>query len=112
MIISDLNYLEAVSQETEVIGGSYYYTPGYNFYKNVSANVSTNTTFNSNTNINDVFNKNANINVRSNVTGNSSTFALDNEAQGYNSNTQGALNQLAVAGQYSGQNGVFVAAAN
>jgi hypothetical protein len=110
MIISDLNYLEA-TEGSAVVGGSFY-SPGFNFNKNVNAYVNTNTNFNSNTNVNDYFNKYANIYVNSNVTGNSSTFAFDNEAQGYDTNTQGALNQLAVAGQYSGQNGVFVAAAN
>lgn len=108
MIISDLNYLEAVSQETEVIGG----TSRFDFYKNVNANVNTNTNFKANTYVTDYFDKYANINVKSNVKGNSSTFAFDNEAEGYNSNTQGVLNQLTVAGNYSGQNGTFVSAAN
>jgi hypothetical protein len=111
MIISDLNYLEAVSQETEVVGGSYY-SPGFNFYKNVSAYVNTNTNFNSNSYVNDYFNKYANINVNSNVNGNSSTIAFDNEAQGPDTNTQAVLNQLTVAGQYSGQNGTLVSASN
>lgn len=108
MIISDLNYLEAVSQETEVVGGS----SSFDFYKNVNAYVNTNTNFNSNSSVNDYFNKYANIYVNSNVKGNSSTFAFDNEAQGSDTNTQGVLNQLTVAGRYSGQNGTFVSAAN
>lgn len=108
MIISDLNYLEAVSQETEVIGGSSY----FDFYKNVNANVNTKTNFNSNSYVTDYFDKKANIDVNSKVKGNSSTFAFDNEAQGYDTNTQGTLNQLTVAKNYSGQNGIFVSASN
>jgi len=108
MIISDLNYLEAVSQETELIGGSSY----FDFYKNVNANVNTSTNFNSSTYVSDYFNKYANIKVDSQVKGNSSTFAFDNEAKGYNTNTQGVLNQLTVGDYYSGQNGTFVSASN
>lgn len=112
MIISDLNYLEITSEE--VVGGQFFPFPPnrLDFDKKLNSTVNTNTNFTSNTNVNDVFNKTANINVRSNVTGNSSTFAFDNEAIGFNSNTQGALNQIAIAGQGSSQNGTFVAAAN
>jgi len=109
MIISDLNYLEVATEE--VAGGSWY-TPGFNFNKNLNTNVNTRVNFAANSNVTSTFNKSAYINVYSNVKGNSSSLAFANEAAGPNSNTQGEFSQLAVAGQGSSQDGIFVAAAN
>lgn len=112
MIISDLNVLEVV-EAAEVVGGSFARpTPSLKFDKDIKANVNTNTNFTSTVNVKDFFLKAAYIDVDSKVKGNSSTFAFDNEAAGKDTNTQGTLNQLTIAGQYSGQNGVFVSAAN
>ncbi|BAZ05407.1 hypothetical protein NIES3974_20550 [Calothrix sp. NIES-3974] len=112
MIISDLSVLEVV-EAAEVLGGTFVRpTPGFRYDKNINANVNTTTSFTSNVNVQDVFKKDANIKVVSDVKGNSSTFAFDNEAAGKNTNTQGTLNQLTIAGEYSGQNGLFVSAAN
>jgi hypothetical protein len=107
MIIAELNYLEVVT-ETEVLGG----TGVWNFKKDLNSNVKTNLTFKSDTDIEDKFYKVAYIDIYSDVYGNSSSFAFDNEAQGYNSNTQGSFNQLSVEGVGSSQNGLFVSAAN
>lgn len=109
MIISDLNYLESVTSETEIFGGT---GKVFDFKKNIDSKVNSDTNFKANSDVNDIFNKKANIDVKSKVEGNSSTFAFDNEAVGYYSNTQGTFNQIAVAGEGSSQNGTFVAAAN
>lgn len=117
MIISDINYLETAN--SEVVGAGGYYDAYFN--KRLNSDIDTNLNFNARSDIWSKFNKDARINVNSHVTGNSSTFAFDNEAVGYGSNTQGELNQLAVAPSYgyysytpgiSSQNGLFVAAAN
>ncbi len=104
MIISDLNYLEAVTEE--ILGGNVV------FSKNLNSVVAATDTFNANTNVNDAFTKLANINVASNVKGNSSDFSFDNEALGKNSSTEGTLNQETIAGVGSSQTGTFVAASN
>jgi hypothetical protein len=106
MIISELNYLEVVT-EAEVVGGSV-----WNFKKNLESNVKTNVSFKSTSEVKDIFVKQAYIDVYSDVYGNSSSLSFDNEAQGYNSNTQGTFSQLTVAGQGSAQSGTFVSAAN
>ncbi|MBD2773639.1 hypothetical protein [Iningainema tapete] len=105
MIISDLNYLEAVTET--VVGGRH-----LNFDKNLLSNIKTNLDFDSNTNINEVVNKNANIRVNSNVVGNSATFAFDNEAIGPNSTAEGTLSQITIAGEGSSQSGTFISATN
>ena len=105
MIISDLNYLEAITEE--IVGGGY-----FTFDKQLSSTILSNQTFNSTTTVNDIFNKQANIAVTSNVTGNSSTLTYDNEAIGPNSNTQAVVNQETIAGGGSSQNGSFVSATN
>lgn len=105
MIISDLNYLEAVTES--VIGGN-----NVDFSKKLSSVVDTKLVFNSASKVDDVFNKKANIAVNSNVKGNSSDFTFDNEALGPNSSTEGTFNQEVIAGVGSSQNGSFVAAAN
>ena len=110
MIISDLNYLEAVSQEIEIVGGGY--LDSFKFKKDLDTKIKSDIDFNFDSNIKADFNKKANIKVDSNVKGNSSTFAFENEAVGKDSNTQGELNQIAVAGKGSSQSGLFVAAAN
>ncbi len=109
MIISDLTYMETASDE--VFGAGVY------FDKYINSNINTKLNFNANSDIKSRFDKKARIDVDSYVRGNSSTFAFDNEAAGFATNTQGELNQLAVAGSYystgvSSQNGLFVAAAN
>ncbi len=106
MIISDLNYLE-VATDVSVVGGTY----GLSFNKNLNSNTSSTVKFNNNTNVNVTFNKTANINVVSNVKGNSGSFAFDNEAIGYNSNTQTEFQQLVIAGKGSSQAGTVVAVA-
>jgi len=107
MIISDLTYMEAATDEVVGAGSSH-----FGFNKDIYQNIYTNLTFNAKSNIKSKFKKKARIDVKSRVKGNSSTFAFDNEAVGPNSNTQGELNQLAVAYGGSSQNGLFVAAAN
>ena len=111
MIISDLTYLETVSQETEIVGGGSFYND-FKFKKDLNSKIKTDIKFDFDSDIKSDFNKKAKIDVESKVKGNSSTFAFDNEAVGKDSNTQGELNQLAVAGKGSSQNGLFVAAAN
>jgi hypothetical protein len=116
MIISDLNLLEAV-EGSAIVGGTLVPLPPVppitlTFNKNLNAAVNTATNFASNTAINDAFNKTANIAIKSAVIGNSASTAYDNEAIGPNSNTQAALNQQVVAGAFSTQNGLIVAAAN
>ena len=104
MIISDLNYLEAVTEE--IVGGNLY------FSKNITSAVASATDFNARNNVTDTFQKLATINVASNVKGNSSDFSFDNEAVGQNSSTEGTLNQITIAGVGSSQNGTFTSAAN
>lgn len=75
MIISDLNYLEAVSPETEIVGGN----GSFLFNKNLETKVNNNVNLKLNADINSNFKKNADINLKSNVNGNSSTLAFSNE---------------------------------
>jgi hypothetical protein len=96
MIISELNYLEDATQE--IVGGWCYSCPDVDFDKYLNSDTTTTITFDSTVDINDTFKKEATITVKSDVTGNSSSLAFDNEAIGYNSNTQGAFSQLVVAG--------------
>jgi hypothetical protein len=107
MVISDLNVLEVV-EATEVVGG----TSNLFFQKDLISYVNTYNNFYANSYVNDYFKKYADIYVDSKVKGNSSSFAVDNEAIGFNSNTQGTLNQQTIAGVGSSQNAVFVAASN
>jgi len=84
----------------------------FDFSKRLDSKSNNTVNFDGQTNITDNFSKKANIDVKSHVTGNSASLGFDNEAIGKNSNTQGSFSQLTVAGQGSGQSGLFVSAAN
>lgn len=72
MLISDLNYLEVVNQETEVVGGR---TFGFNK--------------NTNINVNESINLRKNIYARVDVQGNTAFAEADAQAYGNNSVAQG-----------------------
>jgi hypothetical protein len=84
----------------------------FDFTKDLSSTSNNNVNFSADRNISDYYKKYANINVKSYVKGNSATMDFDNEAVGKNSNVQGTLSQITVAGQGSSQTGSFVSAAN
>jgi hypothetical protein len=105
MIISDLNYLEAASEE--IFGGF-----RFNAAKTVTTTVSSTVNFNSTSVIKQNFNKDGAINFVSNVSGNSATLLFENEAIGSNTLVEGELTQLVIHGQLSSQAGKFVASTN
>jgi hypothetical protein len=82
------------------------------FYKSIDSMSNNNVNFTANSQVLDLFEKEAQIYVDSHVKGNSASLGFDNEAVGRNSNVQGTLSQIAIAGQGSSQTGLFVAAAN
>ena len=82
------------------------------FSKDISSTSNNTVNFTANNNIRDTLVKQALILVVSQVHGNSASLGFDNEAVGFNSNVQGTLSQIAIAGQASSQTGLFVAAAN
>lgn len=109
MIISDLNYLEAATEE--VTGGTRPRRNDIDFSKNLNANISSRVNLAANFSVNSTFNKTTNINAYANVYGNTSTLTFENEAAGYDTNTQGNFAQLTIAGQGSSQAGYFSSAA-
>lgn len=100
------------AQMDNVTAGSFSSPKSFDFTKNLNSTSSNNVDFSADRNISDYYKKYANINVKSYVKGNSATMDFDNEAVGKNSNVQGTLSQLTVAGQGSSQTGSFVSAAN
>jgi hypothetical protein len=87
-------------------------TPSLDFSKQINSTSNNNVNFNAYSDIQHNYMKQAYIDVFSKVKGNSSTLDFDNEAIGKNSNVQGTLSQISVAGQGSSQTGSFVSAAN
>ena len=87
-------------------------TPSLDFSKQINSTSNNNVNFNGYSDIQHNYMKQANIDVYSKVKGNSSTFDFDNEAIGKNTNVQGTLSQISIAGQGSSQTGSFVSAAN
>ncbi len=82
------------------------------FSKKISSTSNNTVNFTADRDISDSYSKYATIKVKSHVTGNSATMDFDNEAVGRNSNVQGTLSQISIAGQGSSQAGSFVSAAN
>jgi hypothetical protein len=87
-------------------------THSLDFTKDIDSMSNNNVKFKGNSNISHEYNKEAYIDVYSRVKGNSATLDYDNEAVGKNSNVQGTLSQISIAGQGSSQAGSFVSAAN
>ena len=87
-------------------------TPGLDFTKHLKSTSDNNVKFKGYSDISHEYNKQAYIDVNSRVKGNSATLDFDNEAVGKNSNVQGTLSQITIAGQGSSQAGSFVSAAN
>jgi hypothetical protein len=84
----------------------------FEFSKDIDSSSSNNVAFTGQSKVLDVFLKKAQIDIDSHVKGNSASLGFDNEAVGKNSNVQGTLSQISVAGQGSSQSGLFVSAAN
>jgi hypothetical protein len=82
------------------------------FEKQIDSQSNNQVDFQANRDIQDSYKKYATIKVNSHVKGNSATLDFDNEAVGRNSNVQGTLSQITIAGQGSSQTGSFVSAAN
>lgn len=106
MIISDLNYLEVA---VETIEGGTRWTPAPT--KNFNGTVNATFNLNGTSTIKSTFTKNATINSHVSVAGTTAQFAFSNEAFGPNSIVQVDYIGVAIAGQYSSQEGVVVAAA-
>jgi hypothetical protein len=87
-------------------------TKSLDFTKNINSKSNNYVKFNGYSDIDHQYNKQAYIDVYSKVKGNSATLDFDNEAVGKNSNVQGTLSQISIAGQGSSQTGSFVSAAN
>src|SRR5437763_13012936 len=87
-------------------------THSLDFTKNIYSTSKNNVDFNGYSDIQHNYMKQAYIDVYSKVKGNSATLDFDNEAVGKNSNVQGTLSQISIAGQGSSQTGSFVSAAN
>lgn len=111
MIISDLNYLEAVSPETEIVGG-HSYRDEFKFNKNLNVKIDTNVKNKFETDVDIKFNKNAKLKAEADVKGNLSNLVFDNEAVGKNTDTEVKIDQLVYAGELSSQVGYVTAAAN
>jgi hypothetical protein len=84
----------------------------FDFSKHIDSSSRNDVAFTGQSKVLDVFLKKAQIDVNSQVKGNSASLGFDNEAIGKNSNVQGTLSQISVAGQGSSQSGLFVSAAN
>lgn len=110
MIISDLNYLEAVSAETEIVGGTS--NRNFDFKKNLKANIDVDVKNNFKTDVDIKFNKNAKLKAEADVKGNLANIVFDNEAVGKNTDTEGKIDQFVYEGELSSQAGYFTAAAN
>lgn len=87
-------------------------TRSLDFTKNINSTSNNNVNFSGYSDIQHNYMKQAYIDVYSKVKGNSATLDFDNEALGKNSNVQGTLSQISIAGQGSSQTGSFVSAAN
>jgi hypothetical protein len=87
-------------------------TQSLDFTKHINSMSDNNVKFKGYSDISHEYNKEAYIDVYSRVKGNSATLDFDNEAVGKNSNVQGTLSQISIAGQGSSQAGSFVSAAN
>jgi hypothetical protein len=87
-------------------------TRSLDFTKNINSTSNNNVNFSGYSDIQHNYMKQAYTDVYSKVKGNSATLDFDNEAVGKNSNVQGTLSQISVAGQGSSQTGSFVSAAN
>jgi hypothetical protein len=86
--------------------------PSLDFSKQINSTSNNNVNFNGYSDVQHNYMKQAYIDVLSKVKGNSATLDFDNEAIGKNSNVQGTLSQVSIAGQGSSQTGSFVSAAN
>ena len=107
MIISDLNYLEVVNQETSIVGGN-----DFDFYKNVESTVTNNVNFN--TNIDFYKDKDVYIDVYSDVdiNGNLAELVVDAEAIGKDTLVEVESSVLAVEDKLSSVSLSVISAVN
>ena len=96
MIISDLNYLEVVNQETSIVGGNY-----FDFYKNVDSTVTNNVNFNTDIDFDKYKDVDIYVDSDVNVQGNLAELVVDAEAIGYDTLVEVESSVLAVEDKLS-----------
>lgn len=107
MIISDLNYLEEVNNETKVVGGNF-----VGFNKNLDSNISTDFEFDVDINIDKDSDVDVNVFSDANVDGNIAEIAFDAEAFGTDTLVDVEVSVLTIEDQLSSVAGYIVSAVN
>ena len=107
MIISDLNYLEEVNNETKVVGGVF-----VGFTKELDSNIAADFEFDVDINIDKDSDVDVNVFSDANVDGNIAELAFDVEAYGVDTLVDGEISILTIEDQLSSVAGYFISAVN